>query len=76
MSLENEIEKLKRTHKRGSLTLQQRWEIVQAAYPKGMKGADLCDLDYSLMSADEKAEADRFWKELSLDVSVSRSPIH
>jgi hypothetical protein len=52
MILENEIEKLKRTHRHGPLTVQERWQIVQAAAKNGMKGADLCDLDYSLMSAD------------------------
>src|ERR1700684_2853982 len=71
MQLENEIGNLNRRRRRGPLSLQQRWEIVQAAYQKGMKGADLCDLNYSLMSADEKGEADRIWGEIRpLDFTV------
>jgi hypothetical protein len=66
MQLENEIEKLKRTHRRGPLTVQERWQIVQTAAKNGMKGADSCGLDYSLMSADEKEESDRIWAEIRL----------
>lgn len=65
MSLENEIEKLKRTHKRGPVTTQERLEAVQAAYQGGMRGAAVCELDYSLMSPEEREENDRIWDELS-----------
>jgi len=67
MSVENEIEKLKRTHKRGRpMSSQERLEAVQAAYQSGMRGAALCDLDYSLMSPEECDENNRIWAEIKL----------
>jgi len=71
MSIENDIAKLKRNHKRGPITTQERLETVQAAYQSGMRGAALCDLDYSLMSPDEREENDRIWAvvEQSLEIA-------
>jgi len=61
MSLQNEIEKLKRTRKPGPMTMQERLEAVQTAYQRGMRGADGCELGYSLMSAEELEENDTVW---------------
>jgi hypothetical protein len=66
MSLENEINKLKRSRKHGPVSPQERWEIVQAAARNGMESADLSELDYSLMSPDEQREADRIWAQIRL----------
>ena len=66
MSLENDIEQLKRTHKRGPMSSLERWEAIQTAYKKGMREGDLCELDYSLMSPEEREEAGRIWAGIPL----------
>jgi hypothetical protein len=76
MSLETDIEKLKRIHKRGPMSQAERLEAIQAAYRSGMRGAALNELDYSLMSPEEREENDRIWAEIRLpqrQLSVSES---
>lgn len=75
MNLQNEIEKLKRTRKRGPMSTSERLEAIQIAYKTGMRGADLNELDYSLMSPVEREESDRIWAEIKPRVAHPSPPL-
>ena len=48
------------------MSSQERWEEIQNAYKNRMREGDLLELDYSLMSPEERDENDRIWAEMQL----------